>query len=151
MIYYNYFPLTSKYISKERLCKPLLNSYIFRLINEKSNSFKLFKAGLLSYEENHRVKNRVNSAIKKAKRQYYTRMFEKYRTGLRKSWRLIHDSVGFGPKIFSNIETLSIIHNGETFSDRAQIAEIFSKFFGNIAVNLENELPQTSVDPLTLE
>ena len=105
----------------------------------------------MSYEENHRVKNRVNSAIKKAKRQYYTRMFEKYRTGLRKSWRLIHDSVGFGPKIFSNIETLSIIHNGETFSDRAQIAEIFSKFFGNIAVNLENELPQTSVDPLTLE
>ena len=45
-------------------------------------------------------------------------------------------------------EIKSLVIGGETFTDAEDIAECFNDYFGNVAANLERNIPPPSSDPV---
>ena len=88
-LYCKHFPKKIKYISYKRMNNPWLSPQLKKLLNKKSSFFKLFKLGLISKSENNRMRNYVNCEVRKAKRNYYQRSFDKAKNDMKKSWNLI--------------------------------------------------------------
>ena len=143
--YCKYFPVKTKMLSEKRMTKPWLSNDILKLVKEKANYFKYFKAGLLSKDVNNQVKNRVNCAIRKAKNDYYIYKFDAYKSDIKKSWKLIQDLIGRNrrPELIRQL-----CYNGTTTTDQLQMAEILNNYFTSIATELDEALPQPTVSPL---
>ena len=75
-IYKTCFPLKIKYISPKRLKNKWISQDVKKLINKKSEAFKKYRLGLISKEENNRIKNEMSSKINKAKHEFYKNSFE---------------------------------------------------------------------------
>ena len=69
------FPIKTKFISSKRTSKTWLSPNVKKLINLKSEYFKMFRRGLITRESNNLVKNLVNREIRKAKFDFYKNLF----------------------------------------------------------------------------
>ena len=69
--YRNCFPLKTKLISNKRKNKPWITESTLANIKLKSTYYKQFKNGIISREENNRLKNRLNKEINRDKTTYY--------------------------------------------------------------------------------
>ena len=139
------FPILTKFISYKRLNKPWLSTSVMKLVNLKSSFFQLSKLGVLSKEDNNRLKNRILKKITFLKNRYYTESFKKQRNNIKNTWNLIRTLTEIGTKK-SNIKSI-IFDNVEHF-DSNNISRIFNEYFSNIAKNLDNSLPNNNIDPL---
>ena len=146
-LYCNTFPLCTKFISKKRLSKPWMNNYLLNLIKLKSEYFKSYRRGLISVDENNRLKNKITMEIRKAKKNYYYKMFDKFKSDLRKTWDTIKSILD----VSNNKNTIRcILFNNVEYIDELSIAHIFNCYFGEVASNLESNIPHSSFDPLSL-
>ena len=93
-IYQNCFPVKIKYISHKRYKNKWITQDVKKLINKKSEAYKKYRQGLLTREENNRIKNEVSSKINKAKHEYYKNSFELFKGNIKKSWNLINELKG---------------------------------------------------------
>ena len=73
--YCDCFPLKTKHVTTKRKSKPWISVSTMAKIKLKSNYYKLFKNGLISREENNRLKNRLNKEINRDKNDYYKNVF----------------------------------------------------------------------------
>ena len=145
-IYTKNFPIRTKFLTKKRLNKPWLNREILNLTKAKSHYFKLLKNNLISLADNNMMKNRVNYAIRKAKSDYLKHKFNQYRTDVRKTWYLIRDLLG----VVRNKNIIkTILFNNVEYTDAFEMAQIFNNYFTQVANELEAQIPQTSLDPLS--
>ena len=144
-LYCKCFPIKIKYISKKQYLKPWITPSIHHLISLKSKYFHLLKLGLVTASENNRFKNRIKSVMQKAKKDYFNNYFYRNRTNLKKTWDMLKN-LTFNNKNRNSIK--NIIKDGILLSTNLDIAEEFNEYFTNIASNLENSLPVSSVDPL---
>ena len=138
MLYCKHFPTKIKYISYKRINNPWLSSQLKKLLNKKSSYFKLFKLGLISKIENNRMRNYVNSAVRKAKNDYYQRSFNKAKTDMKKSWDLIRKLLGTKS---NSSDIKKLIVDGHEIDHPAEIANCFNNFFCSVANDLESRLP----------
>ena len=144
-IYCKSFPLKTKYISVKRLSKPWPTKDLLHLIKQKSLYFKLYKAGIISKTVNYFMKNKVNSAIIKAKQTYYLQKFSRLKSCPRKAWNLIHQLSGQK----KSRETVDKLYCGDgVITDDLDIAEQFNSYFSSVADDLESNLPEPVVAPL---
>ena len=141
-VYCKYFPIKVKFISDKRIGNPWLTPQLKKMINRKSEYFKLFKLGFISRENNLNFNKKVNASIKKAKENYYKDAFNQSKSNMKKNWKLINALLGSNPKN-KNIKKL-VVDNHE-FVNPSDIANQFNSFFCDIALKLESELPPSSI------
>ena len=141
-MYCKYFPVKVKCVSEKRLGKPWLTPQLKKMINRKSEYFKLFKLGFISKTNNSNFNKRVNSTIRKAKNNYYIDAFNSSNHDMKKNWKLIKTLLGSNSE---NRITKKLVVDGQEFVDASDMANQFNSFFCDIAWKLEFELPTTSL------
>ena len=146
-LYFRFFPLKTKFVLARNFLNPWMTPRIRKLVQIKSNFFKLLKLGLITKRENNRVKNKIKSIIDKTKLVYYKTMFERNTNNISKTWSLIKTLSAPGSNGKKTIK--KIITNFAEYEDQSEIAEQFSIYFGNVAADLRDNLPSSNVDPLS--
>ena len=124
-----------------------MNNYFLNLIKLKSQYFKSYRRRLISVDENNYPKNKIEMKIRKAKKCYYFRMFDNFKSDLRKTWDTIKSIL----VVSNNKNTIKcILFNNVEYIDELSIAHIFKSYFGEVASNLESNIPYSSFDPFSL-
>ena len=145
-LYCSCFPIKIKYISKKQYLKPWITPNIHNLISLKSKYFHLLKLGMVSKSENNQFKNRVKLIIQKSKNKYYNDYFLRNRNNLKDTWKMLRNLTSTNQ---SHNSIKNIVVNGNILSSDTEIAETFNEYFCQLPCNLENNLPLSSVDPLS--
>ena len=143
-IYCTCFPLKFKYVRSEKNMNPWINSRLKKLVQAKSQFFRLFKLGVVSLQENNHFKNRVHKILHRAKLNYHKNLFERNRSNIRKTWDTINSLVN---RNLNNRSIIKIINNSQEFVDSVDIAEVFNNYFTTIAEQLDSNLPQIDISP----
>jgi len=102
--------------------------------------------GLLSRNYYSSFRNRLNSVIRTAKAQYYKRSLQISRRDLKKTWKVLNSITG-SSKGRDTIQALLV--DGESITDKMQIAECFNEYFSRIPSELESSIPTTENSPLS--
>ena len=144
-LYCDSFPTKVKFVSYKRFSKPWLTTNILKSVKLKSRYYNLYKNGVLPCNEYKRYRNLVNNSVKRARALYYQNSFNRCRTNLKKTWRLIN---GLIRETRPNKSVSEINVDGTVVSDNDVIADKFCDFFSNIASNLQNEIPNSNRDPM---
>lgn len=134
-------PLKIKYVPQKRLSKPWLTREVLEQVKVKSNYYNLFKRGIISRRVNNMYKNRCNSTIRQAKRNYFNNYFHIHRNDMKRYWAGISELVGGGRRN-KTIDRLSV--NNVIINDEIEMARIFNNYFAKVAINLEGDLPTPS-------
>ena len=142
--YRHSFPLKTKFISQKRLKNKWITSEVKQLINKKSEYFSKFRRGIISKEENNRLKNQINAQINKAKNKYYQFLLEKFKNNLKKSWNTIASLMG-KPKPRTDI--INLLDGTSNLTDTKDIVEKFADHFSNIGPNLDSKLQSINQSP----
>ena len=140
-------PLIKKRIKNETQPK-WFTSELLQLI--KSRDEKLKTAKLSNSERDwfdlKRAKNKVTAAIRSAKKNYFHLSFQENRNDPKKLWSTIRNLTG--KNIAANGPSF-LEENGKQIRDRAEIAEIFSNHFSNLAKNLTADV-NSEFNPTTV-
>ena len=144
-LYCKNFPMKTKFITLKRLNKKWITPEIKRLINTKSDSYKKFRRGEITRDQNNRIKNELNSKIKKAKNDFYMNSFELHKKNMKKSWGLLKNLMG---RNGTKSDITCLMNNDLLLKDTSQIVEHFSEFFSTVGSDLENSLQHTELSPV---
>ena len=79
----------------------------------------------------------VNREIADAKTQYYARVFQSYKSNMKKNWQVIIDTLSRNKKDKSLPE---FIMDGEKITEHKEISNIFNKYFANIGTKLASSI-----------
>ena len=139
-IYVKNCPLKVKFISRKRLGKPWISNYVMENIKLKSHYFTLYKRGVISKNMNNYYKNRCNSIIRQAKRNYFHSYFNKYKHDMKKYWAGIKRVIGQDIKC-NRRQIKSIVVDGRSIADEKGMACAFNEHFSTVATKLESILP----------
>ena len=80
----------------------------------------------------------LRKIIRKAKRDYYTHIFNRHKNGIKKTWSLINETLNRNLKKQSTHEFLI---NDEMISDPIIIANKFNQYFAHIGSTLADKIP----------
>ena len=145
MIEYNKnFPIKTKTVSNKSLHTPWITRGIIKSCKTKFDLYRKAKAGLVSMNEYKIYKNKLLNLIRKSKKQYFYNYFAKYKNNLKNVWKKLNSLTG---KTKNNHTCNKININGKISTNKKDIANAFNNFFSTIGQNLNNELPETAVDP----
>ena len=144
--YCHHFPFKIKYVTKKEFSRPWITSRVKKLLEIKSDYFRLYRMGLVSSQDNNRVKNKVKSLVNKAKNNYYRNYFEQNRKNMKATWSMINTLTSRNCS-FSSIK--SILYNDQVFVDDFEISNVFNKYFCDIGRELDENLPPSNVDPIS--
>ena len=141
--YQDSFPLKTKHISSKHFKNPWYNSHVKDLSNRRMEYYNLYKNGLVNHNQYATYRNKITSLIRKAKVNYYNRIFTKNMGNIKTCWKLINKIC----KDTHSREIKKLVHNGASIENPADIAELFNSYFTNIASNLASNLPNTTENP----
>ena len=132
------FPLKTKFISEKRAQKPWLSNNLMNGIKTKAKLFKLFKVGIVSKEQNTSYARKLNKDIVYARKMYYLRIFNSFKTNSKKYWENLGTLTGKSKtlnrlKKINDSDGLELTNNGE-------IAEAFNRYFSSIPQILNSEI-----------
>ena len=143
-LYRKCFPLKTKFISHKRLKNRWISQDIKLLINNKSESFKKFRNGLITRAENNRFKNQINAKINKAKNKYYIDALTAFRNNMKKSWNLIQGLMG---RKKSRRDIISLMDGNVELTETIDIVDKFADYFSSIGSKLESDLEHSNQSP----
>ena len=144
-LYCSTFPLKTKHIPRKKAMNPWFSSELTALVNQKSIYFELFRLGIVSKQENNLFKNRVKACINKAKCSYYKKIFDDCFGNMKETWKNLNILMGRSDK--KPIKSI-ITDSGECFDDFG-MAEIFNRYFANVPLDLDANVPHSHLDPVT--
>ena len=101
---------------------------------------------MVSKSENNQFKNRVKLIIQKSKNKYYNDYFLRNRNNLKETWKMLRNLTSTNQ---SHNSIKNIVVNGSILSSDTEIAETFNEYFCQLPCNLVNNLPLSTVDPLS--
>ena len=139
-------PLKVKQVPKKRLDNPWINSRVLKLIQAKSRYFQLYKLNVVTKAENNAFKNRIKKITGKVKQDYYKNLFFRNKQNAFKTWSVIHSLTGTAKK---NNHPSRIISENIEIINNDEIAEIFNNYYTEMAHTLENNLPNSAIDPIS--
>lgn len=85
----------------------------------------------------------LKKSIKRAKKNYYTKLFDRIKNDSRKTWSVINSLIN---KSHSRQTEREFIVDGEKISDENEIANGFNNYFLNIATKMSETLGPATVD-----
>ena len=124
---------------------PWITPELNTLINQKSVYFELFRLGIVTKRENNNFKNKVRTAINKAKFMYYKKVFDDSFGNMKLTWKTLNNLMGRDTK--KSIK--SIIFESEEIFDDKNIADIFNKYFANVPLILDSKVTHSDIDPVS--
>ena len=143
-LYNECFPITHKEVSLKRFERPWLSNGLITSIRNKNLMFKNVKIGLLCEQQYKAYKNKLVNLLKVAKKRYYIKLFNNYKSNTKKLWHAINNLTKNKTR---HAKISNIILNGKNLTSSADISEGFNDFFTNAANNLETNLPTSHTDP----
>ena len=91
-------------------------------------------------------KNKVTREIRRAKKNYFKFIFNKYRNDARKTWQTIRDILS----LTTNKSTIKRIVRGNVEClDELEISMIFNEYFNKVPLELNEAIPHSDIDPLS--
>ena len=103
-----------------------------------SANYELNKKSLKDHEKEV-VKDIIN-----AKRLYYTRIFNVYRSDMKKTWKTINETLSKNKQILELPS--SFFHNGKELTNPSENASEFNKHFANIGKTLASEIASNTTN-----
>ena len=143
-LYCSAFPQKTKLVSNNNYMTPWITSSLKKLIEAKSNYFKLYKLSLVTLAENNIFRNKVNNAVRRHKIKYHAELFLRYKNDLKRTWKIINQVISRNRQT-KNIR--KIIFNNITYTNDEEIASIFNDFFCSIGENYDSDIPASSLNP----
>ena len=140
-----------KFNKRKHKKSPWITRDIIHSINEKDKLYrKLLKTPQGSQEFNNiktnfkTYKSIIRRSIMHAKKEYYRKTFHKYSNDLKKTWKIINDTLNRNSNKKS-FPSEFISSDGNTICDHNAIANAFNDFFINIGQ------PSTNIEALSYE
>ena len=135
-----------KYKKKLHKKSKWITNGILRSINKKDKLYKtLIQTDLDNTVLYDRLKTEfkdyrasLRKIIRKAKRDYYTHIFNRYKNDIKKTWSLINETLNRNLKKQSTHEFLI---NDEMINDPIIIANKFNQYFAHIGSTLADKIP----------
>ena len=145
--YINSFPLLPK-STKYKSRKPWLTTAVKQSIKIKNKLFVLRRKfpteeNILRYKQYNKV---LRSTLRKAEKEHYDSLFDKYKSNLRMSWTIVKDIIN---KKKTECISDKFLLNGTMTSDKTRIASGFNNFFANVGQTLASRIPHMQDDPTT--
>ena len=137
-IYDSCCPIKTKTISPKSLKKPWINRKILRNIKTRQNYFTLYKQGRLSKENYNNFRNFVTNQIRASKRDYYFKLFEKFKNDTKSTWRAINKILN-PAKSNKPLSIKKLITENEILTENLDIANAFNNFFCNIGKEISEK------------
>ena len=106
--------------------------------NLTSANYELNKKSFKDHEKEV-VKDIIN-----AKRLYYTRIFNVYRSDMKKTWKTINETLSKNKQILELPS--SFFHNGKELTKPSEIASEFNKHFANIGKTVASEIASNTTN-----
>ena len=144
-LYCSSFPLKTKYIPKRKAMNPWFTHDLSELIKKKSTYFELYRLGAITKEENNRFKNKVKSKIDKAKNNYYNNLLKNNFGNIRFMWETLNSLMNRQSKDRS---PGCILEGSREIYEDEEIANVFNNYFTNVPLELDENVPNTYLNPL---
>ncbi len=138
---------TVRFNKKKHKEQDWMTDQLLQLINYKNTLYKEFKQ---THPKHEKYKSRqlnletcqrlVKNSKETAKRNYYFKLFNKYKTDMKQTWGVINDV--FRKKSEQGEILLSI--KNEIITDQVAIVDHFNDFFANIGQDVANNLTKNS-------
>ena len=137
---------TVKYQKKRHKKSKWISNGILKSINTKDRLYKVLvqsdPANTIQYErrkeEFKQYRAELRKSIRKAKRDYYTSIFNRHENDIRKMWGLLNETLN---RNIRKQSTHEFSLNNKTTSDPEVIANEFNKYFANIGSKLAENIP----------
>ena len=143
-LYCSAFPKKTKFVLNKNYMTPWITSSLRKLIEAKSNYFKLYKLSQVTLAENNNFRNRVNNAVRRQKINYHAELFLRYKNDLGKTWKIINQVIS---RNYKTNHIKKIICNNITYTNDEEIASIFNDFFCSIGEKYDSTIPSSSMNP----
>ena len=130
--------LSGNEIKKKK--KPWVTKGILKSIKQKNHFLKLFlKAKQQFHYQRYKVyRNKINHLLRKSKKEYYSKYFEKNAKNAKKTWKQINTIVNKikTSNIITCIETNDMLYE----TDPLKIGNKFNEYFSTIAQKLVDQI-----------
>ena len=142
-IYDECFPLSQRKITPKDSKNPFFNDYLRGLVKEKHRILKLFNRNPITFGTMYRaIRNKVNNAVRDAKRNYYLFNLIQSERNPKKTWEVLNEILGRNPNKNCNISKL-ITPNG-TVTQPMDISNGLNNYFSSIGQDLNHNVPPAS-------
>ena len=124
--------------------KTLAYKWHKKSLNQKTQLyFKFLKEKTIASQEIYKTyRNKFTSVVQKAKKEYYSQIFAKYRTNIRSIWDTINSII---KQQTSNTLASSFLQNGKELDCPVQIANAFNKYFANVGSSIAASTTPTTI------
>ena len=135
--------LRSKLNRKKVPRLPWITQGLLRSINRKNNLFCKYKLDHKDSLKNKYIsyKNKLTTLLRLAKKKYYARQFELYKSDMKSTWKIINDVLNNHRK---SIDINEIRCGDRLLNQPPDIAEAMNDYFVNIGPNLARNIPGTT-------
>ena len=118
---------------------PWITKGLLKSINKKNKLYKCYiqKPSQSNLQKFKTYKNKLNMLIRKSKRMYFFKKFEKSKNNMKQTWKDINILIGKNKKTSSQCKFQG--DNG-MITDPQQISNRFNNFFVNVGPNLASEI-----------
>ena len=127
----------SKWISSGILKSINTKDRLYKVLIQTDSSNTVLYERLLDKFKQYRAK--LRRCIRKAKRDYYTSIFNQHKHDVRKMWGLLNETLN---RNIRKQTTQEFSHNNGTTSDPEVIANTFNEYFINIGESLADQIPE---------
>ena len=131
-----------KTISKKKEQNPWMSNDLKALIKEKNRLFSKYCKKPISFGNQYRsCRNRLNNALKSAKKNYYKNLIDSVKNDSKKTWDILNKLLN---RNRSNDRKIDKIEDGGSFTtDPVQIVNVLNNYFINAPLDLSNSLTPT--------
>ena len=140
-IYNDCFPLKKVKVKNVTLSKPWITKGLLKSVRKKNLLYKRFLANPTSYREKlyKSYKNKLTHSLRVAKRLYYNKKLDEYKSNAKSTWKLLNDLIN-KKKIKCKLPSIFKSNEEEIFNP-THIANRFCEYFTNIGPNLAKSIP----------
>ena len=123
------------------MSKPWITKGLLKSIRKKNLLYKRFLANPTSYREKlyKSYKNKLTLSLRVAKRLYYNKKLDEYKSNAKSTWKLLNDLIN-RKKIKCKLPSF-FKSNEEGIFNPTHIANRFCEYFTNIGPNLAKSIP----------
>ena len=144
--YHETCPIKTKYISAKRLKNPWLSDELLSSISRKHEIYRLCQRDSQYLPLFKRYRNALTTAIRDAKKKYFSEKLNSCSGDVKKTWRSINSILRPNARQ-NNGEVSEVDIDGNCVSDPVLIAAEFNKHYTSVARKLANKIPPTNSDP----
>ena len=113
-------------------------------LNRKHELFRQYKNGIVSFDHYNSFKNNFTTTLRHARNNYFQRKFTECSNNLRDTKKTLNSLIRYK----NTSKEVILKKDGSTVSNPSAIAEVFNKYFSNVASNLDRNIPRPNISQL---